>query len=86
MARCPHCRKVSSVGSVFARSRGFLFLILGIVLFVIGIGVTIGTYKYAKDHGGIYVAYIGAFLAALFLFARTVYYCTLKVSTIDGPM
>lgn len=61
-------------------------MILGIVLFVIGIGVTIGTYKYAKDHGGIYVAYIGAFLAALFLFARTVYYCTLKVSTIDGPM
>lgn len=39
-----------------------------------------------QDHGGIYVAYIGAFLIALFLFARTLYYCTLSVSTIDGPM
>lgn len=39
-----------------------------------------------QKHGGIYVAYIGAFLIALFLFARTVYYCTLAVSAIDGPM
>lgn len=39
-----------------------------------------------QEHGGIYVAYIGAFLIALFLFARTLYYCTLSVSTIDGPM
>lgn len=39
-----------------------------------------------QDHGGIYVAYVGAFLIALFLFARTLYYCTLSVSTIDGPM
>lgn len=39
-----------------------------------------------QNHGGIYVAYVGAFLIALFLFARTLYYCTLSVSTIDGPM
>lgn len=86
LARCPHCRKVSSVGSSFARGRGLLFLILAVIFLVIGIGVTAGTYRYAKDHGGVYVAYIGAFLVSIFLFARTLYYCTLKVSTIEGPM
>lgn len=41
---------------------------------------------FLQDHGGVYVAYIGAFIIALFLFARALYYCTLSVSTIDGPM
>lgn len=86
LARCPHCRKVSSVGPEFTRNRGILFLGLGILFLIIGITVTFTTYKYAGDHGGIYVAYIGAFIIALFLFARTLYYCTLSVSTIDGPM
>lgn len=86
LARCPHCRKVSSVGPEFARGRGILFLALGIFFFIIAIAVTMGTYRYARDHGGVYVAYIGAFIIALFLFARTLYYCTLNVSTIDGPM
>lgn len=86
LARCPHCRKVSSVGPEFTRNRGILFLGLGILFLIIGITVTWSTYSIAENHGGIYVAYIGAFLIALFLFARTLYYCTLSVSTIDGPM
>uniref|UniRef100_A0A1L8D8Z7 Phosphatidylinositol-4,5-bisphosphate 4-phosphatase n=1 Tax=Nyssomyia neivai TaxID=330878 RepID=A0A1L8D8Z7_9DIPT len=86
LARCPHCRKVSSVGSEFSRGRGIIFFIIGVVFLVIGIGVTAGTYSYAATHGGMYVAYIGAFLISLFLFARSVYYCTLKTSTIEGPM
>ncbi|KAJ6640929.1 Type 1 phosphatidylinositol 4,5-bisphosphate 4-phosphatase [Pseudolycoriella hygida] len=86
LARCPHCRKVSSVGPEFARGRGVLFLALGVVFLIIALGVTLATYKYAKDHGGIYVAYVGLFLISLFLFVRTIYYYNLKVSTIDGPM
>jgi len=86
LARCPHCRKVSSVGPEFARNRGILFLALGILFLIIGVAVTMTTYRYARDHGGIYVAYASVFLIALFLFARTTYYCTLSVSTIDGPM
>lgn len=151
LARCPHCRKVSSVGPEFTRNRGILFLGLGILFLIIGICVTVSTYHIAavsfflscakimtiwlvvifvifvisqigrmiiifvrmfahesckksiihikkitnfdkidvlhlQDHGGIYVAWIGAFLIAIFLFARTLYYCTLSVSTIDGPM
>lgn len=86
LARCPHCRKVSSVGSKFARGRGIIFSVLGFVFLLIAIGATIGTYSYAKEHGGVFVAYVGAFLISTFLFARAVYYFRLKVSAIDGPM
>lgn len=48
LARCPHCRKVSSVGPEFARNRGILFLALGILFLIIGIGVTWSTYNIAK--------------------------------------
>lgn len=45
LARCPHCRKVSSVGPDFARGRGILFIILGVISLVIGIAVTVSTYQ-----------------------------------------
>lgn len=86
LARCPHCQQVSSVGSRFALGRGILFAILGLLFLFVGIGVTVGTLKYAKEHGGIIIAYIGAFLIAAFFFARSFYYFRLKVSAIDGPM
>lgn len=86
LARCPHCRKVSSVGSVFARSRAIIFLILGLILLSIAVGVTLGFYSYGKTHGGFYVLNLIIFLVAFFLFARTIYYCRLNVSSIDGPM
>jgi len=86
LARCPHCRKVSSVGPDFARSRGIMFIIIAVLFLAVGIGVTVGTYQFARRNGGIYVAYVGAFLLALLAFARSVYYCTMKVSLIEGPM
>ncbi|KPJ07197.1 Transmembrane protein 55B [Papilio machaon] len=85
-ARCPHCRKVSSVGSRMAL-RGTIFAVLAIIFFAIALGVTLGTYNSAKVHGGgIYVAYVGAFLIAFFLATRAIYYFAMKVSTIDDPM
>jgi hypothetical protein len=41
LARCPHCRKVSSVGPDFARGRGILFAIVGLIFIALGIGVTV---------------------------------------------
>ncbi|XP_059468364.1 type 2 phosphatidylinositol 4,5-bisphosphate 4-phosphatase [Neocloeon triangulifer] len=86
LARCPHCRKVSSVGPDFARGRGILFAIVGLIFIALGIGVTVGTYQMVRTNGGIYVAYVGAFLVGLLAFARSLYYCTMKVSLIEGPM
>ncbi|KAM3966437.1 type 1 phosphatidylinositol 4,5-bisphosphate 4-phosphatase [Aphomia sociella] len=84
--RCPHCRKVSSVGPRMARVRGTIFAVLSLVFLAIALGVTLGTYSTAKDHGGIYVAYVGAFLITFLLGSRAVYYFAMKVSTIEGPM
>lgn len=41
LARCPHCRKISSVGPDFARGRGIVFIIVGVVALVIAIAVTV---------------------------------------------
>uniref|UniRef100_A0A1B6M4A9 Phosphatidylinositol-4,5-bisphosphate 4-phosphatase n=1 Tax=Graphocephala atropunctata TaxID=36148 RepID=A0A1B6M4A9_9HEMI len=86
LARCPHCRKVSSVGPDFARGRGIFFIIGGTIMLLLAIGVTAGSYAYALHNGGYYVAYVGAFIIALLCFFRSAYYCTMKVSVIDGPM
>jgi len=86
LARCPHCRKVSSVGARFACMRGLLFSLLGLVFLFIGIGLTVGTLNYAQSHGGMYIVYIGAFLIAISAFCRAVFFFRLKVSAIDGPM
>lgn len=48
LARCPHCRKVSSVGSRFANSRGILFAIVALLFLVGSIGLTVGTISYAS--------------------------------------
>ncbi|GBP19892.1 Type 1 phosphatidylinositol 4,5-bisphosphate 4-phosphatase [Eumeta japonica] len=50
--RCPHCRKVSSVGPRTARMRGILFMFLALIFFAIALGVTLGTLSSAKSHGG----------------------------------
>jgi len=86
LARCPHCRKVSSVGPEFARTRSIIFLVFGLIVLGIGIGITCGTYSMAHDKGGMYVVYVGAFLVALLLLLRSVYYCFMKISLIEGPI
>ncbi|XP_058460143.1 type 1 phosphatidylinositol 4,5-bisphosphate 4-phosphatase [Malaya genurostris] len=86
LARCPHCRKVSSVGADFCRKRRNLLFLGGLIFLAIGIGVTYGTMPYARSHSGIFIAYISLFLIALLLFAKTLYYCTLKVSNVEGPI
>lgn len=86
LARCPHCRKVSSVGPDYARGRGNIFFLLTIIFLSIGIGVTAGTYSYAREHNTIYVAYVGAFILAVIMLIRLLYYYFMKVSIIEGPM
>ncbi|XP_041986370.1 type 1 phosphatidylinositol 4,5-bisphosphate 4-phosphatase [Aricia agestis] len=85
--RCPHCRKVSSVGPRMARAKGIKFALLSLIFFAIALGVTLGTLSAAKTHGGgIYVAYVGAFLLAFILAGRAIYFFAMKVSVIEGPM
>jgi len=86
LARCPHCRCISSVGQEFARARSITFLFFGLIVLGFAIGVTAGTLAIAQDHGGMYLLYTGAFLVALMLLLRSFYYCSMKISLVEGPI
>lgn len=53
-ARCPQCRKVTSVGQAYARVRWVSYLILCLFFLVISIIVTAGTSTAAKTQHGLY--------------------------------
>jgi len=86
LARCPHCRKVTSVGPEFARTRAIIFLILGLIVLGVAIGMTCGTYTIAQEKAGMYVVYVAAFIVALAFLFRSIYYCFMKISFIEGPI
>lgn len=87
LARCPHCRKVSSVGSEFSRKRAFIFTLAGLALLVIALGVTFGTLGSATSgKGGLFVLYVLLFIGAILALLRGCHYFTMKVSLIDGPV
>merc|ERR1711981_443381 len=86
LARCPHCRKVSSVGGDFSRNRGLLFSALGLLTMVIAIVVTACTATLATQKAGLYVLYVGLFLAAMVLGLRGIYFITMKAPHVDGPV
>ncbi|XP_035678575.1 type 2 phosphatidylinositol 4,5-bisphosphate 4-phosphatase-like isoform X2 [Branchiostoma floridae] len=83
LSRCPHCRKVSSVGSSYARRKCTICVVLGMIFILAGIGVTVGTYELARQQGGIYFAWVGAFIIGILFLIRACYYGTLKVSYIQ---
>lgn len=74
------------MGPDYARGRGNIFFLLTIFFLAIGIGVTAGTYAYAQKHNTIFVAYVGAFILAVVMLVRSLYYYFMKVSIIEGPM
>lgn len=86
LARCPHCRKVSSVGEDYAKTRCKVYFILALILLFIAIGVTYFTMDLAHNHGYLYAIYVTLFFITLLLIARMLYYAFLKVSEIEGPM
>ncbi|GAA52916.1 transmembrane protein 55B-B [Clonorchis sinensis] len=53
-ARCPHCRKVTSVGPAYARVRLVVYGLLTLVALILAIGVTAGTAKVAQENKALY--------------------------------
>lgn len=84
LVRCCSCRRISSVGKEFAQRRGFMYLTLAIIFLVISIGLTIGTYK-MQSTSRIYFAYVGGYVVFVGLVLRSIYFFTMKISTIEGP-
>jgi len=83
LARCPHCKKISSVGGDFKRNRGVLHCVLGLMMLAVAIGVTVGTMPQKK--AGLYILYTGLFVVSLLLMLRGIYYITMKTSHVEGP-
>lgn len=83
LARCPHCRKLSSVGPEFARFKGLIYLVVAIIFFAIALGVTLGTLKYLSNMKGLIVLYIILFLVDVAIVFRSLFYLTMKVSNIE---
>lgn len=85
LARCPFCRKLSSVGREFARTRGIAFAIIFLILLAFGIGCVFGTKSQLNEYRGLYALYTVLFLADGLLLFRSLYYLTMKVSFIEIP-
>ncbi|CAK9295203.1 unnamed protein product [Gordionus sp. m RMFG-2023] len=81
LARCPHCRKVSSVGSNFARKKSLLFLIFTFLMLTTSVAILITTHIQKKPT--MIILYVSAFLLTFLFFLRFIYYCTMKKSSIE---
>lgn len=84
LARCPHCRRRSSVGPVFARIRSVFYL----ACCLLAIGVTVGFVLITKNYHGLgagwlFFVYLVMFALIVFLLFTSLYYCMMKVSHIE---
>ncbi|KAG8509750.1 Type 1 phosphatidylinositol 4,5-bisphosphate 4-phosphatase, partial [Galemys pyrenaicus] len=80
LARCPHCRKVSSIGRRYPRKRCICCFLLGLLLAVTATGLAFGTWKHARRYGGIYAAWALVILLAVLCLVRALYWACMKVS------
>ncbi|XP_054609167.1 type I phosphatidylinositol 4,5-bisphosphate 4-phosphatase-A-like [Dunckerocampus dactyliophorus] len=80
LSRCPHCRKVSSVGWRYPRRRSLLCLLVFVVVAAATAGLMVGTWQPARDSRGIYATWVLLILIAVFALARTIYWRCLKIS------
>ncbi|XP_041095543.1 type 1 phosphatidylinositol 4,5-bisphosphate 4-phosphatase-like [Polyodon spathula] len=80
LARCPHCRKVSSIGRRYPRKRCLWCFLLGLLFAVIAGGLAAGTWKHAQQYGGIYASWAAIILLAVICMGRACYWACMRVS------
>ncbi|XP_016369178.1 type 2 phosphatidylinositol 4,5-bisphosphate 4-phosphatase-like isoform X1 [Sinocyclocheilus rhinocerous] len=80
LAKCPHCKKISSVGSALPRRRCCAYITVGMICIFIGIGLTVGTQDFARRYHATYVSWAFAYLLGLICLIRAFYWGVIKVS------
>lgn len=80
LARCPHCRKVSSIGPRYPRRRGLWWLLLFLCFSASSAGLMVGTWRPAQHNKGIYASWVFMVLLAVFCLGRTCYWFCLHIS------
>lgn len=81
LARCPHCRKMSTINPRFNRVRGIIFAVLALIILAIGLGVFFATLGSVNSGEKGFIA-LDAFLGLVFAYLsyRSVYLFSMKVS------
>ncbi|XP_009875866.1 PREDICTED: type 2 phosphatidylinositol 4,5-bisphosphate 4-phosphatase-like [Apaloderma vittatum] len=80
LAKCPHCKKISSVGSALPRRRCCAYITIGMICIFIGVGLTVGTQDFARRFHATYVSWAIAYLLGLICLIRACYWGAIKVS------
>nr|DBA24138.1 TPA: hypothetical protein GDO54_011837 [Pyxicephalus adspersus] len=80
LAKCPHCKKISSVGSALPRRRCCAYITMGMICIFIGVGLTVGTQDFARHFRATYVSWAVAYLLGLVCLIRACYWGAIKVS------
>nr|XP_055059382.1 type I phosphatidylinositol 4,5-bisphosphate 4-phosphatase-A [Misgurnus anguillicaudatus] len=80
LARCPHCRKVSSIGQRYPRRRSLWCYLLCLLFSISAAGLIAGTWSQARVYGGIYASWAAALLLVVLTLARALYWSCMRVS------
>uniref|UniRef100_A0A803TUK2 Phosphatidylinositol-4,5-bisphosphate 4-phosphatase n=1 Tax=Anolis carolinensis TaxID=28377 RepID=A0A803TUK2_ANOCA len=80
LAKCPHCKKISSVGCALPRRRCCAYITIGMIFVFIGVGLTVGTQDFARTYHATYVSWAVAYLLGLVCLIRACYWGAIKVS------
>lgn len=80
LAKCPHCKKISSVGSALPRRRCCAYVTIGMICIFIGVGLTVGTQDFARRFHATYVSWAIAYLLGLICLIRACYWGAIRVS------
>ncbi|XP_072885341.1 type 1 phosphatidylinositol 4,5-bisphosphate 4-phosphatase-like [Hemitrygon akajei] len=80
LARCPHCRHVSSIGRRYPRKRCLWIFSLGFLLAVVSAVVAATTWRNARHYHGIYAAWAVPITLSVCCLVRACYWGCMRVS------
>ncbi|KAF0046696.1 hypothetical protein F2P81_000329 [Scophthalmus maximus] len=78
LARCPHCRKVSSIGQRYPRRRSLWCFLLCLLFSISTAGLMAGTWVKAQTYQGIYASWAVLLLLVLVTLARAFYWACMR--------
>ncbi|XP_076145593.1 type I phosphatidylinositol 4,5-bisphosphate 4-phosphatase-B [Alosa pseudoharengus] len=80
LARCPHCRKVSSIGQRYPRRQSLWCFLLCLIFIIATAGLIAGTWVQTQSNKRIYAAWAVLIVLALLSLARAIYWTCVKIS------
>uniref|UniRef100_A0A8C2SR09 Phosphatidylinositol-4,5-bisphosphate 4-phosphatase n=1 Tax=Coturnix japonica TaxID=93934 RepID=A0A8C2SR09_COTJA len=80
LARCPHCRKVSSIGSRYRRRRCLCCFVMGLLMAASATGLAVGTWAAARRWGALHACWAVLVAGAGACLLRAGYWGCVRVS------